>query len=71
MQSILVILLVAACGLWLGYQGYRHFKPKASGGFCAGGCCAGEAKRSTDGAAGQRTMMVSAEDLRNRVKARK
>jgi hypothetical protein len=68
MQSMVVIAVVAACVLWLGYQGYCYFKPKA-GKICGGGCCDGEARPPET--PGQRTMMISSDDLRHRLRARR
>jgi hypothetical protein len=70
MQTIFVILLVTACALWLAYMAYRYLKPKPGGKLCAGGCCEGESKKPATDAA-HRTIMVSADDLRNRLQSRK
>jgi hypothetical protein len=73
-QQLIVIAVVAVCGLWLGLQVYRFFKPKPGGKMCGGGCCDGEEKKPAAAAAaggGERVMMISSDDLRARVKARK
>ncbi len=69
MQQAVVILIVAACGVWLGVMAYRYFRPTPGGGGCAGGCCDGREKPAQENA-GTRTMMVSSDDLRARLKAR-
>ena len=71
MQQIIVILVVAACGLWLGWQGYRYFKPKPGGKLCGGNCCDGDATPAKTEPRGERVMMISSDDLRARVAARK
>ena len=43
MQTLIVILVVAACAMWLGWQGYRFLRPKPGGKMCGGNCCDGEA----------------------------
>ena len=66
-QQAIVILLVAACGVWLGWQAYRYMRPKAGGKMCAGGCCdGGEKKPAVAGNAGasRGTMMISSDDIR-------
>ena len=40
MQSILVLVIVAAALGWMGWYGYRFLKPKGGKG-CAGGCGCG------------------------------
>ena len=70
MQLAIVILLVVACAGFLSYQAYRYFKPKPGNKICAGGCCDGEAPKPA-AQTGPRTVMISSDDLRNRLKARK
>ena len=69
MQQAIVIVIVALCGAWLGLQAWRYLRPKTGGKACAGGCCDGEAAKPQ--ATGPRTMMISSDDLRARLKARK
>jgi hypothetical protein len=72
MQQIVAILIVAACGAWLSFQAYRFLRPKPGGKACAGGCCDGhEQKKAPATAAGPGTMMISSDDLRSRLAARK
>ncbi|HUO08708.1 MAG TPA: hypothetical protein VM008_10440 [Phycisphaerae bacterium] len=74
MQELIVILVVAACGLWMAWQGYRCFRPRPGAKLCGGNCCDGEAKgveSKPGGAKGERVMMISSDDLRARVAARK
>jgi hypothetical protein len=71
MQTIVVILIVAACATWLGWQGVRYFRPKPGGKLCGGNCCDGEAKPAKTEPRGERVMMISSDDLRARVAARK
>ena len=72
MQQTLVILIVAACVLWLGVLVFRYFRPQPGGKACAGGCCDGQEKLPAPDspAPAARTQMVSSEDLRARLKAR-
>ena len=70
-QQTIVILIVAACGVWLGWQAFRYLRPKAGGKMCAGGCCDGEEKKSAVAGASRGTMMISSDDIRARLKARK
>jgi hypothetical protein len=69
LQQIVVLLIVTGCLAWLGFQAWRFFRPKA-GKACGGGCCSGEPNRKSP-AAGAPVMMVSSEDLRTRIAARK
>jgi hypothetical protein len=74
MQQLIVILIVAGSAAWLGWQAFRYFRPKAGGRACAGGCCDGEEKpavRTASAAPGTRTMMITSDDLRARIAARK
>jgi hypothetical protein len=73
MQLAIVILVVVACAMFLAYQAFRYFKPKAgSNKLCAGGCCDGAAAQPAASSPGaSRTIMISSDDLRNRIKARK
>jgi hypothetical protein len=68
MQQAIVIMVVGLCTLWLGLQMWRYVRPKPGGKACAGGCCDGEAKKPTPG---PRTLMISSDDLRARLQARK
>ena len=75
LQQAITILLVAACLIWLGLYVYRFFSPKKGAG-CAGGCGCGHENPSTNAeprptAHEPRTTMVSSDDLRNRLKARR
>ena len=78
MQQVVVILIVSACMVWLAVQGYRFLRPKAGGKKCAGGCCDGDVMKTSvplsaakDSApAAPRTVMISSDDLRARLKAR-
>jgi len=75
-QQVLVILIVTVCAGWLGWQAFRYVRPKPGAKGCAGGCCAGEEKPAAAAAnasatAGGRTMMISSDDLRARIAARK
>ncbi len=70
MQLALVILIVGACVVWLGFFSYRYFRPKAGGG-CAGGCCGGSEERAKDDAAAPPVQMISSDDMRARLKARR
>jgi hypothetical protein len=69
-QQFIVIFMVLACVGWLGVLGYRFFKPKPGGKACGGGCCDGETPKQSTSTQG-RTMMISSDDLRTRLKARK
>jgi hypothetical protein len=72
MQHVLVIVIVGACVAWLGILGYRFFRPKAGGNACRGGCCAGADKPvKEDGATTARMQMISSQDMRARLKARR
>ena len=72
MQELIVILIVAACALWLARQAYRYLYPRPGGKTCGGGCCDGNAKAPASSAQpGERVMMISSDDLRARLKARK
>jgi len=71
MQQAIVILIVSLCALWLGYQAWRYFRPKPNGKLCAGGCCDGEEKKPAAVPPGPRTVMISSDDLRARIQARK
>lgn len=74
-QQIVVILVVAACLAWAGWQLWRFVSPRKGGG-CAGGCgCGAEnMKHKTENikqeGTGERVMMVRSDDLRARLKAR-
>jgi len=73
MQSALVILIVAACAVWLGVLAYRYFRAKPGAQACAGGCCGGHQNKPAPppGAApAPRTLMISSDDLRARLKVR-
>jgi hypothetical protein len=74
-QEALVIVIVTACAGWLGWQGFRYLKPKPGGKACAGGCCDGEEKPVASArpatASGAPTLMISSDDLRARIAARK
>jgi hypothetical protein len=71
MQQAIVILIVGACMVWLGFFSYRYFRPKAGKG-CAGGCCGGsEEPAKDDTAAAPRIQMISSDEMRARLKARR
>ena len=72
MQQALVILIVAACLAWLAVLAYRHFRPKPGSKACPGGCCVSHQKPATEDQPPQRprTLMISSENLRARLKAR-
>jgi hypothetical protein len=69
MQDAIVIILVAACFLWLAYLGYRYLRPKPNSSACPGGCCG--TSPDPQSPPPSRTQMVSSDDLRARLKARK
>ena len=71
MQMVIVILVVAASAMWLGLQGYRYLRPKPGGKLCGGNCCDGDAPPAKTEPRGERVMMISSDDLRARVAARK
>ncbi len=70
LQQAITILLVAACLIWLGLYVYRFFSPKKGAG-CAGGCGCGHETEPQPTAPEPRITMVSSDDLRNRLKARR
>ncbi len=70
-QQIIAIGLVGGCGAWLGLQAFRYLRPKAGAGKCAGGCCEGEPEKTQAGATGGRLIMISSDDMRARLAARK
>ena len=70
MQLALVILIVGACVVWLGFYCYRYFRPKAGGG-CAGGCCGGQDEPVKEDAGAPPVQMISSDDMRARLKARR
>jgi len=70
LQNIIVILLIAGCCLWLGLQAFRFLRPRPGQKACAGGCCDGQEPKPA-AATGPRTMMISSDDLRTRLAARK
>ncbi|HVT79273.1 MAG TPA: hypothetical protein VHM90_01340 [Phycisphaerae bacterium] len=69
MQLAIVIVIVSLCGAWLLYQGWRYFRPRANGKLCAGGCCDGGVKKPAT--VTPHVMMISSDDLRARIRARK
>jgi hypothetical protein len=71
-QQLIVLLIVLACAAWLGLQVYRFFRPKPGGKACGSCCDAGAQKKPAAAATGgPHVMMISSDDLRARVKARK
>ncbi len=71
MQQAIVILTVGVCVVWLGVFSYRYFRPKAGKG-CAGGCCGGSEEPAKGNAAqAPRVQMISSNDMRARLKARR
>jgi hypothetical protein len=73
LQTIIVILIVAACVAWLAVMAWRYLRPKPDGKACAGGCCDAADKRpaSESTSSAPRIQMISSDDLRNRLAARK
>jgi hypothetical protein len=69
-QQIIVILILLACGTYLAFQAYRYLRPKPGGKACGGGCCDGE-EAKTPQSTTAKTIMISSDDLRARLKARK
>ena len=70
MQELIVILIVVASAGWLGWQVYRYLRPAPGGKGCAGGCCDGQEAKPAQNPTAPRTMMISSDDLRARLKAR-
>jgi DNA topoisomerase-3 len=59
-QDVVVIALIGGAGAWLGWYGYRFWRPKkGSGGGCAGGCCGGTPERPV-GKAGTQAIAAAA-----------
>jgi hypothetical protein len=71
MQQVIVILVVMASGAWLSLQAYRFVRPRPGGKACAGGCCDGQDQPKVARDDSRRTMMISSDDLRSRLAARK
>ena len=79
MQQVVVLLIILACVGYVGLQVYRFFRPKP--GKACGSCCdagkkpvaagAGNVGAAAGAPRGERVMMISSDDLRARVKARK
>lgn len=68
------MVIVVACLAWVSVQVYRYFRPRAGGKACGGSCCDSAAKQPEMGNGGRsagQVMMISSDDLRARVKARK
>lgn len=76
-QELVVIAILGGCAAWLGRQVYRFFVPRAGGKVCGGNCCSGgdaPAPRSSgagSAAAEKPLVMISSDDLRARLKARR
>jgi hypothetical protein len=71
MQTLIVILAVAAAVAYLGWQVYRFFAPRIiAGRACGGSCCSHREPEPAQAAPAPRTQMITSDSLRARIKAR-